>query len=347
MDRAVKKLRVLVLVREGLEPPETIENLPEDEYKNAEWKCEFDVVTTLENLGHQVRVQGVYSDLAVIRAAAEEFQPHVAFNLLEEWDSVALYDQNVVAYLELLGVRYTGCNPRGMMLARDKALSKKLLAYHRIRVPEFQVFPVGRKVKRPKRLAFPLFVKSVIEDASLGVSKASLVKDDAALAERVRFIHEKTGTDAIAEQFIEGRELYVSVTGNDRLRVFPVWELLFTEKPDDAPLIATRRAKWDAKYQKKLGVISKAAEDLPEGLAERLGKLSKRIYRFLCLSGYGRIDFRLSPEGKLYFLEANPNPQLAFGEDFAESVEKGGVDYEHLLQLIINLGMRYRPLRLS
>jgi len=343
----VKKLRVLVLVRKGLEPPESIEKVPDEEYKNADWKCEFDVQATLEGLGHEVRVLGVYSDLAPICGTVEEWAPHVTFNLLEEWDSVALYDQNVVAYLELLGVKYTGCNPRGLMLARDKALSKKLLAYHRVSIPEFQVFPLGRRVKRPKRLDFPLFVKSVTEDASLGISRASLVAGDAALAERVRFVHEKAGTDAIAEQFVEGRELYVSVIGNDRLRVFPVWELVFTEKPEDAPLIATRRAKWDLKYQKKWGVVSKAAEELPNGLAERIGKLSKRIYRFLCLSGYARIDFRLSPEGRLYFLEANPNPQLSFGEDFAESVEAGGVGYEQLLVRILGLGLAYRPVRLT
>jgi D-alanine-D-alanine ligase len=345
MDRDVKKLRVMVLVREGLEPPESIEEMPDDEYKNAPWKCEFDVVATLENLGHEVKVLGVYSDLALIRSAIEDWQPDVTFNLLEEWDSVALWDHNVVSYLELLGARYTGCNPRGLMLARDKALSKKLLAYHRIKVPEFHVFPMNRKVRRPKRLAFPLFVKSVTEDASLGISNASLVTNDEALAERVKFVHEKAGTDAIAEQFIKGREIYVSVIGNDRLIAFPVWELLFTEKPEDVPLIATRRAKWDAKYQKKWGVISKAAEDLPAGMAERIQQRSKRIYRYLCQSGYSRIDFRLSPEGDLYFLEANPNPQLAFGEDFAESVEKGGVEYAQLLQRILRLGLQYRPVK--
>ncbi len=341
----MKKLKVMVLVREGLEPPESIEEMPDDEYKNAPWKCEFDVVATLENLGHDVKVLGVYSDLGAIRKAVKEWEPDVTFNLLEEWESVALWDHNVVSYLELLGAAYTGCNPRGLMLARDKALSKKLLAYHRIKVPEFHVFPMNRKVRRPKRLAFPLFVKSVTEDASLGISNASLVNDDASLAERVNFVHEKAGTDVIAEQFIEGRELYVSVVGNDRLMAFPVWELLFTEKPADVPLIATRRAKWDSKYQKKWGVISKAAEDLPEGMAERIQKLSKRIYRYLCQSGYARIDFRLSPDGGLYFLEANPNPQLAFGEDFAESVEKGGMEYDQLLQRILRLGLQYRPVK--
>ena len=340
----MRKLRVLLLMREGLEPPESIEGMPEDEYKNAQWKCEYDVTVTLKERGHDVRKLGVYGDLFALREAIGEFKPHVCFNLLEEWKSVSLYDQNVVSYLELLGVPYTGCNPRGLMLARDKAVSKKLLAYHRIRVPHFAVFPVDRRLSRPKRLNFPLLVKSMTEDASLGISQASLVKDDKALAQRVRFIHEQTGSYAIAEQFVEGRELYVGVIGNHRLDVFPVWELLFTNKPEDAPLIATARAKWSAKYQKKWGVISKAAEDLPEGAAERIAKLAKRIYRILFLNGYARLDFRLSPDGKLYFLEANPNPQLSYGEDFAESAAKKGIGYGRLLQRILNLGRRYRPL---
>ncbi len=340
----MKPLRVLLLIREGLEPPESIEGISDEVYKNAEWKCEYDVAVTLRELGHDVRHVGVYNSLTALRNAVEEYKPHVCFNLLEEWNSVSLYDRNVVSYLELMGVAYTGCNPRGLMLARDKAISKKLLAYHRIRVPQFAVFPAGRRPRRPKRLSFPLFVKSLTEDASLGISQASLVKDDKALAERVRFVHNHTGTYAIAEQFIEGREVYVAVIGNHRLEVFPVWELLLTNKPDDAPLIATARAKWSAKYQKKWGVITKAAEDLPNGVAERIEKLAKRIYRILFMSGYARMDFRLTADGKLYFLEANPNPQLAYGEDFAQSGDKRGIGYAKLLQRILNLGLRYKPL---
>jgi D-alanine-D-alanine ligase len=345
MDRAVKKLRVLMLTRDSLVPPEDAAARPPAELVDAPWKCEFDVSETLRKLGHEVRPLGVYSDLGPIRETVTGWEPHATFNLLEEWDSVALYDQNVVSYLELLGARYTGCNPRGLMISRDKALSKKLLAYHRIRVPEFQVFPIGWRCRRRKRLAFPLFVKSASEHASLGISQASLVRDDEALVERVRFIHEKAGTDAIAEQFIDGRELYVSVVGNDRLRSFPAWELLFTEKPDDQPLIATRRAKWDPAYQKRWGVVSRAATDLEPGLAGRLAGLSRRIYRLLCLSGYARIDFRLSPEGEPYFLEANPNPQLAHGEDFAESVRAGGLEYPELVARLLGLGLAYRPVR--
>jgi D-alanine-D-alanine ligase len=341
----VKRLRVLVLLREGLEPPDNIEGISEDELVTAPWKTEYDVVAALGELGHRVRILGLYDDLVAIRKAVEEFKPHITFNLMEEFGGVALYDQNVVAYLELLALQYTGCNPRGLVIARDKALSKKLLAYHRIRVPDFQVFRYGRKARRRKRLKFPLFVKSVVEDASLGISQASLVKDDDALRERVAFVHGHTGTDAIAEEFIGGRELYVGVLGNQRLEVLPVWELLFDKKPEDRPLIATARAKWNLKYQKKWGVVSRAATRLPRGMRELIVRRCKRIYRTLGLSGYARLDFRLDKR-RLYFLEANPNPQLAFGEDFAESARKKGTGYEALIRRIINLGLRYKPLRL-
>ncbi len=149
------------------------------------------------------------------------------FNLLEQFHGETIYDQNVASYLELMRVPYTGCNPRGLMLARGKDLSKKLVHYHRIPVPAFAVFPMRRKVKRPTRLALPLIVKSLSEDGSRGISQASVVDTDEKLAERVAFIHEQIGTAAIAEQYIEGRELYVGVLGNDRLRVLPVWELKF------------------------------------------------------------------------------------------------------------------------
>lgn len=340
----MRKLRVLALIREGLEPPDDAEE--HEDRENAPWRTEYDVVATLEDVGHEVRPLGVYSDLGVIRQAIEEWRPHVAFNLLEEFNGVAVYDQNVVGYLELMRLPYTGCNPRGLLLSRDKALSKKLLSYHRIRVPDFAVFPIGRRVRRPARLSFPLFVKSLVEDASLGISEASLVRDERGLQERVAFIHGHVGTDAIAEQFIEGRELYVAVMGNRRLDVFPVWELLLTNKPEGAPLIATAKVKWDLAYQKKWGVVSRRAEGLPDGCPERIMQVCKRAYRILGLSGYARMDLRLAPDGSIYVLEANPNPELAANEDFAKSAEENGVSYGKLLRRIVNLGFRRRPAHL-
>jgi D-alanine-D-alanine ligase len=338
----MKKLRVIVLMHEDLVPPSSLEGLTEDAVMKAPWKTEYDIVVTLAEMGHEVRPLGVISDLGRIRRALETWKPHVAFNLLEEFDGVAVYDQHVVSYLELMRQPYTGCNPRGLLLARDKALSKKLLSWHRILVPSFAVFPRGREVRRPRKLKFPLFVKSVTEEGSLGIAQASLVHDDEKLRERVEFVHRQLETDAIAEEFIDGRELYVGMLGNLRLQVFPIWELKFTKAAAGTPLIATGKVKWDVKYQKRIGVETHAASDLPPVLERRIQRMCKRTYRALSLSGYARMDLRLTPDGRVYVLEANPNPQLGYGEDFAESAETAGISYETLLQRILNLGMRYR-----
>ena len=252
------------------------------------------------------------------------------------------YDFAVISYLELMQQPYTGCNPRGLLLSKDKALSKKVLTYHRILTPRFAVFPIGRTIHRPKKLSFPLFVKSVVEDASFGISQASIVHNDETLAERVRFIHEKTNEDAIAEQYIEGRELYLGVLGNNRLKTFPAWEMSFGEMPDDVARIATSQVKWNRNYQKKYGITTHAAKDLDQATAERISKLCKRVYRALNMSGYGRMDLRMTDKGEIYVIEANANPNIEYGEDFAESAETTGISYEQHLQRILNLGLNYK-----
>jgi D-alanine-D-alanine ligase len=338
----MRKIRVLALLHDYLIPPDDITG---HDLLTVDWKTEYDVVSSLRDMGHEVQILGIKDDLSVIRQAMTDWKPHIAFNLLENLHEVAVFDQNVVSYLELLRLPYTGCNSRGLMLSRDKALTKMLLTYHRIPVAESVVFRVGRAVHRPKRLAFPLIVKSLTQDASIGISQASVVEDDASLRERVKFIHRSIGTDAIVERYIEGRELYVGILGNLRLRVFPVWELQFTKMPEDVRRIATERVKWSAKYQKKHGITTGPAKDLPEGLADHIQRLCRRVYRTLEMSGYARIDLRLDPEGRVYVLEANANPQLAYGEDFAESAEAAGMSYENVLQEIINTGLRWRPER--
>ncbi|MGE5357712.1 MAG: D-alanine--D-alanine ligase family protein [Bacteroidales bacterium] len=337
----MKKHRVLALVHKHLVPPEDTTDV---DVINAEWKMEFDVTATLGEMGHEVQVVGVHDDLSVIRPAVESFKPGILFNLLEAFADVTTFDQNVVSYLELLRLPYTGCNPRGLTLARDKSLSKKLLAYHRIPVPEFTVVRRGRKTLLPKRMRYPLIVKSLVYEASTGISQASVVENEAQLARRVQFVHESLGTAAIVEQFIDGRELYIGVIGNERLQVFPVWEMFFTAMPDDQRRIATERVKWSTKYQQRHGIQTDQAT-LPDDLAVRLQHMAKRVYRALDLSGYARIDIRLDTDSRPFVIEANPNPQLAYGEDFAESAERAGVSYEQLLERIIALGLQWQPER--
>lgn len=333
----MKKLRILALMHPQFVPDEARERLSAQEASDS--KTEYDVVSTLRRIGHEVVPLGVQYELFPIRDAVEALKPHIVFNLLEEFHGEVLFDQNVVSFLELLHMPYTGCNPRGMIISRGKALSKKLVAYHRIRVPDFAVFPIGHKVRRPPRLKFPLIVKSLIEHASVGIARASVVDSDEKLAERVAFIHERVGTDAIAEQFIEGRELYVSVLGNDRLVVYPTWELVAKKRPEGEPLIATARVKHDVEYQQRHGIDTGPAE-LPPEIATKLSHAARRIYKILELTGYARLDFRLDSEGRFFFLEANPNPEIANREEFASAAAAAGVTYEELLQRIVNLGLR-------
>jgi D-alanine-D-alanine ligase len=335
------RLRVVALVHQHLVPPAEIEE--GTDITAAPWRTEYDVITTLKAMGHEVTPLPVHDDLGEIRRLVTEWRPQIAFNLLEGFDDVVIFDQNVVSHLELLKLPYTGCNSRGLLLARDKSLSKKLLAYHRIRVPEFEVYRAGRAIRRPKRLAFPLMVKSLTEEASIGISQASVVDNDDKLKERVAFIHESIGTAAIVEQYIEGRELYVGILGNQTLQALPVWELFFTNMPEGAKRIATDRVKWSVKYQKKYGIDSGMAKDLPDGLAEKIQHVCKRAYRALELSGYARVDLRLDDAGTPWVIEVNPNPQIAKGEDFAASAEQVGISYETVLQRIINLGLRWQP----
>src|SRR6202521_1195744 len=256
----MKPLRVLVLLDPNFLPPDSIKGFSEQEINV--WKTEYDVVSTLRANGHDVRPLGVQHALKPIRDAIESWKPDVVFNLLEQFHGEAAYDQNVASYLELLRIPYTGCNPRGLMLARGKDLSKKLLTYHRIPLPAFAVYPKRRKVRRPARLGLPLIVKSLSEDASTGIAQSSVVDSDDKLVERVTFIHERIGTAAIAEQYIEGRELYVGVLGNDRLRVMPIWELESGEGAEGASRIATEKLKYDLKYQERRGVQQGPAKDL-------------------------------------------------------------------------------------
>lgn len=335
-----KRLRVLVLNHPDLAAPDSAEGASPEEYNV--WKTEFEVVSTLRALGHEVNCLRVEDELQPIRSGVGVWKPDVVFNLLEEFRGIAEFDTHVVGYLELLGVPYTGCNPRGLMLARGKGLSKKIVGYHRIRTPGFAVVARGQRVRRPRNLAFPLIVKSLTEEASLGISQASVVDDDAKLAERVAFIHDSIGTDAIVEQFVAGREFYVGILGNRRTTVLPVWELTFENMRPGALGIATARVKHDVHYQAKVGIFHQPAADLDDRFAAHIRRTTRRVYRALDLDGYARIDYRLSEAGELYFLEANPNPEIARLEEFASAAEAAGIPYPRLLQRIVALGLRRR-----
>lgn len=337
----MRKRKVLLIVHDTLVPPADIEGLSETDIDL--FRMEYNVRQTLESLGHEVRVIGIGDRLTELRETIHSWHPHVVFNVLDEFSHIVSYDHYVVAYLELMRQRYTGCNPRGMMLSRDKVLTKQVLAWHRIATPAFQLFPYGRRFREPRRLEFPLFVKSATEDASFGIAQASVVDSMQSLRERVEFIHEHVQTDALVEEYIDGRELYIGVLGNTRLSTLPVWELDFGTLSKAHSRIATRKAKWDRKYQQKHGIATGPATDLPAEEQTRLARLAKRTYRALHMSGYARLDLRMREDGKVFLLEANANPDLTYGEDFAESAAAVGIDYPALIQRIVNLGLSHMP----
>lgn len=339
---AKKPLRILVLMHPSLVPPDSLKGQPPEEVHR--WKTEYGVVSTLRKIGHEVRALGVQDELNPIRVAAEEWEPDVVFNLLEEFYGLSDFDSHVVSYLELLKLKYTGCNPRGLFLARSKVITKKIAAYHRVRAPEFFVVPLGQKPRRPRSLQFPLFVKSATEESSLGIAQASLVDTDERLAERVRFVHESIGTDALVEQYIEGRELYVSAIGNERVRVLPVWELDFGSLTETGEAIATEKVKHSLEYQKKHSIDARRAEGLDPALVRLIERTTRRVYRMLELDGYARVDYRLTPKGELYLLEANPNPEIAEKEEFASAALAAGIRYRQLLQRMVSLALA-RPVR--
>lgn len=336
----MKSLRVLVLVHPSLVPPESTEGYTEQQIDD--WRTEYDVITTLRAVGHEVRCLGVLDSLTELRAAITEWRPDIVFNLLEEFNGIVTYDQHVVAFLELMQQPYTGCNPRGLLLSRDKPLCKQLLAYHRIPTAQFAVLRKGIKFRVPPRLRYPLFVKSATEDASLGISQASVVGDPQQLRDRVAFIHEQIGTDALVEEYIDGREVYVGVLGNERVTRLPVWELSFGSLGEKQASIATRKVKWDRKYQQHHGIQRQAATDLDPTTIAVLDRLSRRLYKSLGLSGYARMDFRVRADGQVFVLEANANPCLAQAEDFAQSALSAGIGYQDLLARIVAFGLSYK-----
>src|SRR3974390_2548365 len=228
------------------------------------------------------------------------------------------------------------------MLSRDKVLSKQLLAYHRIPTPQFAVFPRGKRVRLPPKVRYPLFVKSATDDASLGIAQASVCADATSAKERIEFVHQQTDSDALVEEYVEGREIYVGVLGNDRLTTLPVWEMSFGSFPGRHGPNATRKVKGDRRYQVRHGITTDAAHDLPEPVLMQLARLTKRIYRALHLTGYARMDFRLRADGTVFVLEANANPHLAEEEDLARSARAAGIDYDDLLARILSLGLGYQ-----
>lgn len=309
-----------------------------------DWACEQNVLDALKALGHETHLLGLYRDIRPLLIAIRRFKPDIVFNLLEAFDERRENEGNVAGLLELLRVPYTGCRAAALTLCRNKAFTKRILAPHRIKSPRSILFPRNiRKRGGLSSLRFPVLVKPLGLEASDGISQSSFAETPQACLERVRFLHESLQTDALVEEFIEGRELYASVIGNRRLRVLPLRELFFDNVPDERPKFATYKSKWDDAFRKKWGIREDFAAPLPEGVEKRIAQIARTAFRALQLAGYGRLDLRLTPQNEIFVLEVNPNPNLAKNDELAQSAHKARISYRKLIQEIMRYGLQLRP----
>ncbi|MBK9031212.1 MAG: ATP-grasp domain-containing protein [Myxococcales bacterium] len=307
----------------------------------AEAEMEYQVAEALVANGHEVLLLGVHDDLRDMRQRLADWEPELVFNATEAYLTNTDLDYLIPAMLEAEGHRYTGAPPLALMVTRNKAMSKKILAYHGIKVPGFRTYRVGERPAAEVALRFPLIVKPMQSDGSEGIAQASIVHDVAALDQRVAFIHERFAKPAIAEEYIEGRELYATMIGNgDTVEVLPPVELIFDpskSRPEDR--ISTQRAKWDMAYRKRHGIKTVFARRMSKVATAQLRKACLTSYRALWLRDYARIDVRLTADGEVWFIEANANPYLSFGHNSAEAAHKAGMHYEAFIQRICDEAM--------
>lgn len=330
-----KKLNITVLVDDVVIPAGDPDFLSAPERPTTE----YSVIEALRALGHNVFVLGAVRNIEEVIAGLKEHKTDIVFNLTEHLSGDRRFDKNIAAVLEILDIPFTGAGSIGLLLSRDKRLCKQLLGLYRIRVPRFVFLPPNRTIRVPKTLRFPLVVKPAFEDSSEGISNASIVKSEGTLQERVEFVRETWEQAAIVEEYIEGRELYVSILGNKRLSVLPIRECFFNFEGNEGPCLATYRVKWNEEYRKKWNIEFGFAE-LEEHTIKKIERTCKKVYRILQLRDYGRIDIRLTADKKIHVLEANSNPDIAYGEEVAESAEKLGTSYEDLIKQILNMALR-------
>jgi D-alanine-D-alanine ligase len=321
---------------------------PHPDWEDADYKreiadgkvqeAEYDVARALMQNDHEVRLVGIVDDVRQLVDHLAAFDPLLVFNCCEGFRGSAQYEYAVAAVLEMHGWRHTGSTPTALLVARNKSMSKKILKHHGIRVPEFATFHPGDAFLRPSTLRFPLIVKPLFEDASVGIAQASVVSDDGSLAERVGFIHAKFKQAAIAEELIEGRELYVGLIGNNELEMLPIVELHFGKLPTAERRIVTYKAKWDDEYRERHQIRSGFAR-LSEAVRAKIRELCETAFHALWLQDYGRLDLRLTHDHEVYVLEANPNPFIAQGHELANAAEKAGMSYRAFVQRIVDEAM--------
>jgi D-alanine-D-alanine ligase len=296
-----------------------------------------EIFEALEKLGHQPSYLVIDGEDASLVAVAKT-KADLIFNLSESYAGDDTKDMNLAAYLELLDKPYTGADPHALYLAQDKSLAKKVFQFHKIRTPFFAVSYKGR-LDHAHDIEFPLIVKPLSEDGSIGIDATSVVESVKELMEKIHYIHDEFDSPALIEEYIEGREIYAAILGESRPEALPLVELDLSKLPEGMPRIAGTDVKWEKDSDGYRKTRSRVVEDLDEKTVERIQEKAVAAYQALKLRDYGRIDLRLTAKGEIYVLEANPNPWLSSGAEFAMAARKSGRTYTDLLRDIVDLAM--------
>jgi len=343
-----EKLKIAILYdvwgeEEAEAPPERKRKSRKRTRRRREKHDREEIFEALEKLGHEpsyLVLDGTDKTLsALAKSDADMF-----FNLTESYAGDDTKEMHVAAYLDLLGRMYTGAGPQALYLAQDKALAKKLFRFHNIRSPYFATCYRGR-LDHAHDVKFPLIGKPTAEDGSIGIDQFSVVDSVKELMERIHYIQEEFDSPALIEEYIEGREIYAAVLGNDRPEALPLIELDLSKLPEGMAKVAGTEVKWEKDSEAYKLTKSAPAEDLTEEAVELLSKTAVETYRALQLRDYGRIDMRLTPKGEAYVIEANPNPWLSSNSEFFMAAKKSGRSYTDMVDEIVELARKDRRRR--
>ena len=298
-------------------------------------EVEEEVAEVITKLGHEpvmYELDGTQKSLLGLA----KVECDLVFNLAESFADDDTADFKIAAFLELLGKKYTGTGTHGLMLAQDKAVAKKIFAFHGIHTPTFAKSFRGR-LDFSHDLQFPVIVKPAREDGSIGIEFSAVVNSIRELMERIDWLHSNFDSPVLIEEYIDGREMYVGIIGNDKAEALPIVELDLSKLPDGTPRIAAAEVKWGKGTKAYKDTKSAIATDLPEEIVQTLQQTAVAAYQALELRDYGRVDMRLQPDGRVHVIEVNPNPWLSSKAEFAMAARKSGRTYSQLIEEIVEL----------
>jgi D-alanine-D-alanine ligase len=294
-----------------------------------------EIFNALTKLGHEPSYHVLDGKNQSLIALAK-CNADLVFNLTESYAGNDTMDKNIAAFMEMLQLPYTGGGPQALYLAQDKSIAKKIFDFHKIKTPDFATSYKGR-TDHSHDIKFPLIVKPVAEDGSIGIDNSSVVDSVKDLMERIHYIHEEFDSPALIEEYIEGREIYAAILGNENPEVLPLIELDLSKLPKGTPRIAGQDVKFFRETEAYKVTKSAPVEDLDEETVQQLQDTALAAYRALKLRDYGRIDMRLNKKGEVYVIEANPNPWLSSAAEFNMAARKAGYSYPEMIDKIVNL----------